>query len=169
MRPHPLALMLSGATALFIHTLAAGQAIAAQPHDDKHPSSPASLQAEHRELHSVLEALLHAGGKTGAAAEKVSQALRPHFIREEKFALPPLSALDALSHDREVQGASALIVMAQQLKRERASMLEEHSHIRKTLEQLRNAALEERQSKGVEFADKLRTHANMEEIGRAHV
>jgi hypothetical protein len=53
---------------------------------------PEPMNLEHEELHHDLSLALEAGGKVGAAAQRVAEALHAHFENEEKFALPPLLA-----------------------------------------------------------------------------
>ena len=58
---------------------------------------PLSLKAEHEELHTELRRATNAGGRTGEAAKAVAKLMHPHFVKEEKYALPPLGLLTALS------------------------------------------------------------------------
>ena len=51
---------------------------------------PTSLKVEHEELHAELVALTKAPGRVGEAARNVAALLHPHFVKEEKYALPPL-------------------------------------------------------------------------------
>ena len=51
--------------------------------------TPQSLKAEHDQLHAQLAQARNSGGATGEAASKVAQALHPHFLKEEEYALPP--------------------------------------------------------------------------------
>ena len=54
---------------------------------------PTSLKVEHEELHAELVALTKAPGRVGEAARNVAALLHPHFVKEEKYALPPLGLL----------------------------------------------------------------------------
>ena len=54
---------------------------------------PTSLKVEHEELHAELVALTKAPGRVGEAARNVAAQLHPHFVKEEKNALPPLGLL----------------------------------------------------------------------------
>lgn len=58
---------------------------------------PKALQAEHHELFDALESATKAGGKAGEAAQRAMAVLKPHFEKEERFALPQLGALEALT------------------------------------------------------------------------
>ena len=50
---------------------------------------PPPLKSEHEELHAELTEIIRAGGQIGEAAQAVAEALHPHFVKEEEYALPP--------------------------------------------------------------------------------
>ena len=54
---------------------------------------PQSLKIEHEELHNELRKTTKYGGRVGDAANAVANVLHDHFIKEEEYALPPLSLL----------------------------------------------------------------------------
>jgi hypothetical protein len=54
---------------------------------------PRSLQHEHADLHEGMERAVRAGGETGEEARAVEKLFRPHFVKEEEYALPPLGTL----------------------------------------------------------------------------
>jgi nitrite reductase/ring-hydroxylating ferredoxin subunit len=56
---------------------------------------PASIQAEHEEIHTELVAATKAPGAWEAARPR--RVLHPHFVREEEIALPPLGLLAPLA------------------------------------------------------------------------
>ena len=58
---------------------------------------PASIKAEHDEIHAELVATTKAAGRVGDAARALAAVLHPHFVREEEIALPPLGLLAALA------------------------------------------------------------------------
>lgn len=126
-------------------------------------SVPSSVEAEHREIHERLSKLLKAGGDTARAAQAVETLLRPHFVKEEQFALPPLRALSPLASDQVPGDAQALERLADQLSRELPSMLAEHEKIHGALRRLQAAAKKEGKPEGVQFARALSAHAAMEE------
>ncbi|MCC7184335.1 MAG: hypothetical protein IT509_12305 [Rhodocyclaceae bacterium] len=72
---------------------------------------PTPMKAEHDEFHAAFGRSTRAGGRTGEAAKAVAKVLHEHFIKEDEYALPPLSLLVPLSEG--VQFASMLAAHAQ--------------------------------------------------------
>ncbi len=126
-------------------------------------SVPSSIAAEHKELHEKLRRLVGLGGKTGSAAKEVETLLRPHFDKEEKYALPPLRHLSDLAAGKTPGDTAETLRMTEQLKRELPSMLSEHKAVVGALQRLKEAAKTEGRQKGVEFANALEAHATLEE------
>lgn len=126
-------------------------------------SVPSSIAAEHQELHEKLSHLVGLGGKTGSAAKEVESLLRPHFVKEEKFALPPLRHLSDLAAGKTPSDTAATLRLTEQLERELPRMLSEHQAVVVALRQLREAAKTEGKQEGVEFANALQAHASLEE------
>jgi hypothetical protein len=105
------------------------------------------------------------GGKTGPAAKRVEELLRPHFLREEQFALPPLSALRDTALGKPPKDDRDLIAMSAKLKAEYGRMVAEHRQIVGALNSLIVAARAEKRPKVLEFATNLKAHAlNEEEV-----
>ena len=52
---------------------------------------PTPPQQEHVGLHDELRGGIQAGGEVGEAAKTLAPLRRPHFIKEGRIALPPLS------------------------------------------------------------------------------
>lgn len=127
------------------------------------PAIPSSIEAEHKELHAHLAKLTNSGGKTAAAAKEVEKALRPHFEKEEQFALPPLGLLSSLASGKVPDNADAVIKMTDRLKAEMPAMLREHQDIVKVLQRLRKVAQDEHKDDAVQFVDRLTSHATQEE------
>lgn len=124
---------------------------------------PASLQAEHKELHEELVRLTKVGGKTGEAAKAVANALHSHFRNEEELAMPPLGLLRALV-DGPVRPEMAKVVdLTDKLKRELPEMLKEHEAIVGALRALAEAGKQENKPQAQQFAEKLTQHAKSEE------
>ena len=48
---------------------------------------PASMRAEHEEIHAALERATQATGRVGEAARALAKVLHPHFVREDQIAL----------------------------------------------------------------------------------
>ena len=124
---------------------------------------PTAIKAEHRELHAELAQIVTLGGRTGVAAQAVETILHPHFLAEEEFAMPPLGALRAAAAGESVDEVPRIIELSNRLRAELPRMLEEHRGIVHALAGLEQVAEEERQSRALAFAKKLRAHAEMEE------
>lgn len=124
---------------------------------------PASLKAEHEELHEELVRLTKAGGKTGEAAQAVAKVLHPHFVKEEELAMPPLGLLRALV-DGPVNAEMAKVVeLTDKLKQELPAMLKEHEAIVGALQTLADAGKQENKPQAEQFAEMLTQHAKTEE------
>jgi hypothetical protein len=125
--------------------------------------TPQSLKAEHDELHAQLARAIGAGGATGEAAAKVADALHPHFLKEEEYALPPLGLLPDLSEGRILPEMEAAVEMSHRLKADLGHMLLEHKQIVAALKALTEAANSEGKGDAAHFAEKLMLHAQTEE------
>jgi hypothetical protein len=132
---------------------------------DKNANSsiPPAIQAEHKELHEKLRAVTKLGGRTGSAANDVEKLLKPHFVKEEQLALPPLGLLTDLSAGRMPRDGTAMIRITDDLKREMLQMLAEHKQVVAALQRLQEAAQAESKPDGVAFAKTLTAHATLEE------
>ena len=125
--------------------------------------TPQSLKTEHDELHAQLARAIGAAGATGEAAAKVAEALQPHFLKEEEYALPPLGLLPALAEGRILPEMEAAVAMAHRLKADLSHMLQEHKEIVSALDALKEAASSENNAAAAYFAEKLVLHAQTEE------
>jgi hypothetical protein len=159
--------MSAGCVFLGLATAAHG---AAGAPDSKHVQGtgshglvPSSVAAEHKELHAQLDKVIKAGGQTAAEGRNVEKLLRPHFVKEEQFALPPLAVLVDLASGRTPPNAQEIIKMSDVLQKDMPAMLAEHETIGKALERLRAAAQEEHKQEAARFADHLKAHAKQEE------
>lgn len=124
---------------------------------------PHSLVAEHKELQALLKNAIDSGGKTGDAARLVEERLAPHFSKEEEYALPPLTLLPDLAQGKNPTGDREMIERSEKMKAELPQMLNEHKSIVLALDQLIQAARNENKPAAIEFAEKLRLHAQTEE------
>jgi len=88
---------------------------------------PKSLKAEHEYLHGKLTEATKEGGRTGEAAKAVVKILYPHFMKEEEYALPPLSILPSLAEDRVSSDMMSILRLTDKLKSEIHQLFEEHS------------------------------------------
>jgi hypothetical protein len=124
---------------------------------------PASLQAEHKEIHEELVRLTKAGGKTGEAAEAVAKALHAHFHKEEKLAMPPLGLLRILAEGPVRPEMAKVVELTDKLKKGLPAMLKEHKGIVGALRTLAEAGKQENKLHAQQFAEKLKQHAKSEE------
>ncbi len=124
---------------------------------------PKSLKIEHEELHSKLLKATKEKGEIGSAATNVAKILHNHFIKEEEFALPPLGLLREISRENVTNEMRSVLPMTDKLKAELPHMLEEHKAIVKAIDNLVFSARKENKPEYVEFSEKLKLHAQVEE------
>ncbi len=128
-----------------------------------HAKTPRSIEVEHEELLEELARLASIPGEVGAAAGSVSEVLRPHFERETVLALPPLGILRALEEDPVGTDSQEVRDLVHDLRGELPTMLREHRQIMRALERLSVMAAKAGEVEGVDFTEKLRLHAQLEE------
>ena len=126
-------------------------------------TSPPSLKHEHAVLHAELVAATNAGGKTGLAAQAVAEALHPHFVKEEEYAMPPLGLLTQLANGEVPTDSGSVVAMTDKLKNDFSHMLHEHKAIVIQLHRLIEAAESEKRSEYVHLAERLILHTQTEE------
>lgn len=143
---------------------------AAQPSAGGPFTIPEPLKAEHHEIYTELEAATTSNGQTGKAARTAFDVLRPHFEKEERYALPQLGALAALADMPGRQGARLtaqqrkdLVARTERLRAELPQMLEEHKAISAALKELEGAANDEGQQSVAQLARRILEHAKTEE------
>jgi hypothetical protein len=127
---------------------------------------PESLNVEHHEIFEALDAATKSGGRTAEAASKAMLVLKPHFEKEEKFALPQLGALDMLTRQNASLAAGLrddLIARSEKFRTELPAMLDEHKQISSALHDMAEAAKAERKPDVANLAEKIMAHAQMEE------
>lgn len=128
-------------------------------------ATPSSIHEEHKHLHHQLDEALASGGKTGASAKVVADALLPHFEAEEAYAMPPLGLLESIADSQPLSGKQIdeAIKMADQLRTNYEQMLKEHRQIEVALKTLASAARQEHKPEALAFAQALMLHAQNEE------
>lgn len=124
---------------------------------------PRALAIEHRGLRADMIAALKSGGRTAAAASALIRAVRPHFLKEEKYALRPLGALGLLARGQAPSEAGFLRAQAEQLREYLPTMLAEHKRILAAAKRLATAARKENKLAQVHFAARLQLHLQTEE------
>jgi hypothetical protein len=125
-------------------------------------AAPASLRAEHDELHRE-QAATKASSRVGEAARAVAKLLHPHFIEEEAFAVPPLGLLGTLARGGRIAEIAPVTAMTDRLKAELPRMLSEHRAITAALGELQSAARAAGDEARVQLAEKIIAHARAEE------
>lgn len=126
-------------------------------------TSPAVIKAEHEELHNDLRRAVKAEGATGEAAREVARLMHPHFIKEEEYALPPLALLPRLAAGEIEPSMYEAIALTDRLEADLPSMLAEHKQIVAALDRLTRAATAEGKTEQAAFAQRLISHAQIEE------
>lgn len=124
---------------------------------------PSVLQMAHEELHEEMVQATQLGGETGTAAKAVVKVLFPHVLREEEFAIPPLSLLPRLARGEVSPDMASVLNQSERMKWELARMLDEHKLIVEALRNFLRAATAEHYSGHARLAQKLILHAMMEE------
>jgi hypothetical protein len=124
---------------------------------------PASIKAEHEEIHAELVAATKAAGNVGEAARSLAAVLHPHFVREEQIALPPLGLMAALAQGETSPEMRDVLPMTDSLKAELPRMLEEHKAISAATRRLGEVARAEGNHGVAHLAEKLLLHATSEE------
>jgi iron-sulfur cluster repair protein YtfE (RIC family) len=124
---------------------------------------PLPLQREHEALHERLRQATQAGGEVGEAAKTLARLMHPHFVKEDKIALPPLALLAPLARGEWFADMAEVLTLTEQLEAELPQMLAEHQTIVAALERLREAAQRAGRMEIVAFAEALVEHAHTEE------
>lgn len=151
--------------AMLASSLALGAASGALAQSPK-LAIPEPLKIEHKELFEALEEATRAGGATGEAASQAMAALKPHFEKEERYALPQLGALESLSKEGATIPAELrqdLIARTIQFRAQLPAMLDEHKKISAALAKMQKAAKAEKNEDVAWLAEKIMGHAAMEE------
>lgn len=124
---------------------------------------PLSLRREHEELHADLARAGQVPGRIGEAARAVARIMHPHFLREDEYAMPPLSLLARLANGPVTPDMAAVLPLVARLKEELPLMIEEHRAIMGAVRELAVAADTEGDERYIRFAAELMVHAQMEE------
>ncbi len=124
---------------------------------------PKAIQNGHEQLSDELKAIIAQGGKVGEKAKELSDSMKIHFEKEEKYALPPLGLLLALSEGNWEINANEAIMMADTLQSRLFEMTQDHKMISKFLEELKKIAEEENNSQAQNFVRNLILHIDLED------
>lgn len=124
---------------------------------------PESLTHEHKTLHGRLDGAREVGGALGAAADRLGEALHPHFVREEEIAMPPLSLLRPLSEGEYRPEMDEVLALTDALAEKLPRMLVEHERIKAAAGKLAEAARDSGRDDIVALCNELGVHARSEE------
>lgn len=124
---------------------------------------PASIRAEHAEIHHALEAATKDTGEVGVAARALAAVLDPHFVREEQIALPPLGLLAPLARGERPPAMRRVLPLTDSLRAELPRMLREHKAIHAATEHLGEVARAHGNASVQRLAEQLLLHAQNEE------
>lgn len=127
------------------------------------PKTPKALLDGHKKLFNDIEYIISLGGSIGENAKLLVDIARPHFKKEEEYALPPLGILSALSEQNWELESAAATKMAETLEARLLEMKKDHGVIRKILENLKSHAEKENNQKVSQFVDDLKLHIEVEE------
>lgn len=127
------------------------------------PQMPQSLQHGHENLCTEIQELIEYGGRIGEKATILNKTMRPHFLKEERFALPPLGLLIALSEGNWEIDAQEAIEMADTLREKFHELANDHKNILKILDELNMAAEEENHFHAKMFVRNLIVHTELED------
>lgn len=127
------------------------------------PKTPQALLSGHKNLFNDLGNIVSLGGDIGENAKLLADIARPHFKKEEEYALPPLSLLLALSEGNWEIESQAAVEMAERLHEKLLEMKKDHGVIRKMLKNLNELAGNINNEKVKQFANDLELHIEVEE------
>ena len=124
---------------------------------------PLSLRREHEELHADLARAGQRPGLLGQTAREVARIMHPHFLREDEYAMPPLSLLPRLARGQITPDMAEVLPLVARLKEEMPLMIEEHRAILGAVRAFALAAESDGDEKCIRLAAELTVHAQLEE------
>ncbi len=126
---------------------------------------PKALMEGHHELGATLDEAAMEGGKVGREASSLIAVLKPHEMREEQFALPPLGLLPSLASGGLDYDMAAVKIMIDTFRAELPKMKAEHETILAAADRLAVAAVEEGKVQYVHLVEQLKLHvAEVEDV-----
>jgi hypothetical protein len=125
--------------------------------------APPSLRREHEELHADLARAGQMPGLLGQTAREVARIMHPHFLREDEYAIPPLSLLPRLARGDVTPEMADVLPLIARLKEEMPLMIEEHRAILGAVRAFALAAESDGDEKCTRLAAELMVHAQLEE------
>ncbi|MBI4501121.1 MAG: hemerythrin domain-containing protein [Gemmatimonadetes bacterium] len=125
--------------------------------------APASLRAEHEELHRDLSRMMRQPGELGEAARAITKVVHRHFLKEEQLVFAPLAVLAQVAEGKIPDEAAEALELIERLKAELPQMIAEHREVVAELDRLVAAGVSAGDSGSVELANRLKLHAQNEE------
>jgi hypothetical protein len=89
--------------------------------------------------------------------------MHPHFLREDEYAIPPLSLLPRLARGQVTPDMAEVIPLVARLKEEMPLMIDEHRAILGAVRAFAIAAEGDSDEKCIRLAAELMVHAQLEE------
>lgn len=124
---------------------------------------PHALRREHEELHADLARAGQMPGLLGQLAREVAHIMHPHFLREDEYAMPPLSLLPRLARGQVTPDMAEVLPLVARLKEEMPLMIDEHRAIMGAVRAFALAAESDGDEKCIRLAAELTVHAQLEE------
>ena len=126
--------------------------------------TPPSLKEEHEEIMGSLNEFSRLQDKTGKSITELLDSLEPHFEKEERLAMPVLGTLSELaSGDKITTDLRAIAESQDALRLEYDVMFEEHTELKRFIQNARGFAKQENHEDVVDLLDALSHHARVEE------
>jgi len=123
---------------------------------------PHCLRLEHDELREHFKVLMQEPGAIGHLSREIAHLMEPHFVKEEAFALPPLSLLAGMARGEPVADPDAVLAMTEKLRAELPVLHEEHRVFVQMLEKLLVITRETGHADYADFVYNLILHAKIE-------
>ena len=123
---------------------------------------PKALQRDRDDLRGQLTEVAGEEGPLGEEASRGVHILHAHILREEQFALPPLSLLPLLADGFVWAEMGPGVAMAETLKANLPDMLEDHEEMLVVLRALEQAARQAGRSDVTLLVQRLMEHAELE-------
>jgi len=127
------------------------------------PEVPSSIKKEHEYLLDKIHKITLFQDSTGLAAVKLNDLMQHHFKEEEDFVLPPLGLLPLLASGKLPEQSKEVILLTEKLKSQLSHLSVEHQLIKAYMDELMQAATNEKHPEIIEFEKELQKHANTEE------
>jgi DNA-binding response OmpR family regulator len=123
---------------------------------------PKALQRDRDDLRSQLARVAGEEGQLAEMASRCVQVLHAHILREERFALPPLSLLPLLANGFVWTEMGPGVAMAETLNANLPDMLEDHEEMLVVLRALEQAARQAGRSDVTLLVQRLMEHGELE-------